>query len=115
MSQQKKAVFLTGSQRLDRTTEQGISGLVVEYIVAIDVTRARFPADAYEQFCVNSTGLEVLQDPRMSCALRVRNSFWATYARVRCVRALTRTRVCASTRAKHSFGSPAGSQNELRL
>ena len=24
-----------------------ISGLVVEYIVAIDVTRARFPADAY--------------------------------------------------------------------
>ena len=26
-----------------------ISGLVVEYIVAIDVTRARFPADAYAQ------------------------------------------------------------------
>ena len=25
----------------------GISGLVVEYIVAIDVTRARFPADAF--------------------------------------------------------------------
>ena len=25
----------------------GISGLVVEYIVAIDVTRVRFPADAY--------------------------------------------------------------------
>ena len=25
---------------------QGISGLVVEYIVAIDVTRVRFPADA---------------------------------------------------------------------
>ena len=24
-----------------------ISGLVVEYIVAIDVTRAQFPADAY--------------------------------------------------------------------
>ena len=24
-----------------------ISGLVVEYIIAIDVTRARFPADAY--------------------------------------------------------------------
>ena len=24
----------------------GISGLVVEYIVAIDVTRVRFPADA---------------------------------------------------------------------
>ena len=26
---------------------QSISGLVVEYIVAIDVTRVRFPADAY--------------------------------------------------------------------
>ena len=26
-----------------------ISGLVVEYIVAIDVTRVRFPADAYIQ------------------------------------------------------------------
>ena len=25
-----------------------ISGLVVEYIVAIDVTRVRFPADAYD-------------------------------------------------------------------
>ena len=32
---------------LYRHAEQGISGLVVEYIVAIDVTRARFPADAY--------------------------------------------------------------------
>ena len=27
-------------------TRMSISGLVVEYIVAIDVTRARFPADA---------------------------------------------------------------------
>ena len=26
---------------------RSISGLVVEYIVAIDVTRVRFPADAY--------------------------------------------------------------------
>ena len=26
---------------------QSISGLVVEYIVAIDVTRVRFPADAF--------------------------------------------------------------------
>ena len=30
-----------------------ISGLVVEYIVAIDVTRVRFPADAYY---VNAVG-----------------------------------------------------------
>ena len=29
---------------------QSISGLVAEYIVAIDVTRVRFPADAYA-FC----------------------------------------------------------------
>ena len=32
------------------TCAQSISGLVVEYIVAIDVTRARFPADAYSVF-----------------------------------------------------------------
>ena len=30
----------------------GISGLVVEYIVAIDVTRARFPADACGNMCL---------------------------------------------------------------
>ena len=29
------------------TRRSGISGLVVEYIVAIDVTRVRFPADAF--------------------------------------------------------------------
>ena len=29
-----------------QTTDTSISGLVVEYIVAIDVTRVRFPADA---------------------------------------------------------------------
>ena len=44
---EEKYIFLAGIQLLDRTIEQGISGLVVEYIVAIDVTRARFPADAY--------------------------------------------------------------------
>ena len=32
---------------LDMPGHQSISGLVVEYIVAIDVTRVRFPADAY--------------------------------------------------------------------
>ena len=31
--------------------DSSISGLVVEYIVAIDVTRVRFPADA--PFCYN--------------------------------------------------------------
>ena len=63
----------------------GISGLVAEYIVAIDVTRARFPADAYEQVSrvfaptrVENKVLTVLQDPRMSCAFKVRKSFWET-------------------------------------
>ena len=32
--------------------KQGISGLVGEYIVAIDVTRVRFPADAFSEMCV---------------------------------------------------------------
>ena len=32
--------------RAPREELNGISGLVVEYIVAIDVTRVRFPADA---------------------------------------------------------------------
>ena len=35
--------YMNQVQRLSR----GISGLVVEYIVAIDVTRVRFPADAH--------------------------------------------------------------------
>ena len=68
-AKQSSNADLAGTKNLDRPAEQGISGLVVEYIVAIDVTRARFPADAYEQ-------------------LRVK---------------------------KHRFGSPTGSQNELRL
>ena len=32
---------------LHHSFAKSISGLVVEYIVAIDVTRVRFPADAY--------------------------------------------------------------------
>ena len=35
------------TRRLLRRQASGISGLVVEYIVAIDVTRVRFPADAF--------------------------------------------------------------------
>ena len=37
---------------------RSISGLVVEYIVAIDVTRARFPADAS---CLEINGFAVSQ------------------------------------------------------
>ena len=39
-----------------RANLKGISGLVVEYIVAIDVTRVRFPADA---FFVSAPGIEI--------------------------------------------------------
>ena len=39
-----------------------ISGLVVEYIVAIDVTRARSPADALSQHALYTTGLFVTAD-----------------------------------------------------
>ena len=38
---------------------RGISGLVAEYIVAIDVTRARFPADAH---CWSQWGSECRPD-----------------------------------------------------
>ena len=38
---------------LDMPCPQSISGLVVEYIVAIDVTRVRFPADAYLVYLCN--------------------------------------------------------------
>ena len=37
-----------------------ISGLVVEYIVAIDVTRVRFPADAFSAVDSNCRGQHVL-------------------------------------------------------
>ena len=40
----KKSSAMSGSWVFARS----ISGLVAEYIVAIDVTRVRFPADAFE-------------------------------------------------------------------
>ena len=39
-----------------------ISGLVVEYIAAIDVTRLRFPADALSQHALYTTGWFVTAD-----------------------------------------------------
>ena len=54
-------------------TNISISGLVVEYIVAIDVTRARFPADAL--FCLLESILSNMQRdvvcslwPRLACS-----------------------------------------------
>ena len=40
-------VWLHSGAQYDMRYFQRISGLVVEYIVAIDVTRVRFPADAH--------------------------------------------------------------------
>ena len=37
---------------------KGISGLVVEYIVAIDMARARFPGDAHRWSQWGSAGVE---------------------------------------------------------
>ena len=46
------------AEQLGRSKSQSISGLVVEYIVAIDVTQVRFPADALLQaLCLASTPL----------------------------------------------------------
>ena len=42
----------------DTPLQRGISGLVAEYIVAIDVTRARFPADASYPSWPDWRGLE---------------------------------------------------------
>ena len=41
---------LVATDRWQNAVCHRISGLVVEYIVAIDVTRVRFPADAYVMF-----------------------------------------------------------------
>ena len=45
----------------DTALRSGISGLVAEYIVAIDVTQARFPADA---FCSGADALTGSRRPR---------------------------------------------------
>ena len=39
--------FTSWNKEKSSSTTASISGLVVEYIVAIDVTRVRFPADAF--------------------------------------------------------------------
>ena len=41
----------------DTAMSNSIGGLVVEYIVAIDVTRVRFPADA-SLVCVGEAGIQ---------------------------------------------------------
>ena len=44
---QGPAPLLGRHSNIAKISTYGISGLVVEYIVAIDVTRVRFPADAF--------------------------------------------------------------------
>ena len=48
----------------ERLVCNSISGLVVEYIVALDVTRVRFPADAFGGHCF-STLLPSLERVRL--------------------------------------------------
>jgi hypothetical protein len=47
MAKAKAGPRPNGSQARQAAVRNSISGLVVEYIVAIDVTRVRFPADAF--------------------------------------------------------------------
>ena len=54
--------------------DSSISGLVVEYIVAIDVTRVRFPADAYFEHKVMLLRHDHMPRPPSSMLGR---SFWA--------------------------------------
>ena len=61
-----------------------ISGLVVEYIVAIDVTRVRFPADAYPML--------------LQCLCGAREHVHVC-GRV-CVRVCVRVRVCGRVRVR---------------
>ena len=44
--------------RRSHLRSRSISGLVVEYVVAIDVTRVRFPADAYYFFLMRLRELQ---------------------------------------------------------
>ena len=60
--------ILRAGAGVDRSNS--ISGLVVEYIVAIDVTRVRFPADALFEFPPNSS----------FCLVRAKLFFWASPA-----------------------------------
>ena len=93
-SKQRSKTCLSGTKSLGRHAEQGISGLVVEYIVAIDVTRARFPADASKTFLGSPAGSQNELRP-----LRFASHSGRTHT--------LRTE-------KHILGSPTGSQNELR-
>ena len=70
----------------------GISGLVAEYIVAIDVTRVRFPADADTMHCESA--------PRVAAETSVCEELCLTYVPERvvrtCVLRLLHQRACPS-------------------
>ena len=55
-----------------------ISGLVVEYIVAIDVTRVRFPADALWRWKVESMPCRIETRWSLVCLKGRRLWEWAT-------------------------------------
>ena len=88
--------------------EHRISGLVVEYIVAIDVTRARFPADAYEQF-------SRVFAPHGVGAQKIFGGPTGSLNELRPLRFASHSGKTHTLRTqKHIFGCPTGSQNELR-
>ena len=97
-----------GFDGLALTSKHRISGLVVEYIVAIDVTRARFPADAYEQFsrvfAPHGVGAQKLFGGPTGSLNELRPLRFASHSgKTHTLR--TQTPI---------FGCPTGSQNELR-
>ena len=55
-----------------------ISGLVVEYVVAIDVTRVRFPADALFRYCFYAPSLR----PGSATGGAMHNAKWRVVRRV---------------------------------
>ena len=76
-SQTRKSKRLAGMKLVEPLhphDNMSISGLVVEYIVAIDVTRVRFPADALSVFYPPSLPLPLSRSLSHSLARALRNS-----------------------------------------
>ena len=76
------------SDALAGVEDSSISGLVVEYIVAIDVTRVRFPADAFLH--LNGETTQVLND-RLTCQL----ASWCNWLALWSLKSAIRVRIPA--------------------
>ncbi len=64
-----RIICVLQTERVSRVEEieQGICGLVVEYAVAIGVTRVRFPADAFNIRCCLSEAFYKCNGPTSPC------------------------------------------------